>query len=1050
MTNFRDADDKFPFLQSGINYLRSFYLIFMKYSILSFILATFLTFGYVNKSYGQPEWQKTYNDPKEVRTMFANPPMFYAPHAFWFWDDTLKNEHFAASMVDEMARQGLNPGYAHPRGQWLNRIDGYPGLPKDQYLEKPWFNSLGNAVQKAKDHGLTLGYVDEYNWPSGRVDGRLIEKHPELAARYLEWKRYEVQGNSTVHYDSLDFAVAGKIVDNKIDASSLQIIGSGSKLTWRAPKGNWVVYTYKKTPVPDKQPIKVNYLDGRLMDAFIPMVHELYAKNLGNEMGKAIPGVFVDHEGDYGWQMAWSEYFAKRYKEIKKRDIRLWLPLLTEKDKAGLFAKARYDWFDVVSDVYNESFFIPIVKWLKDRNMYYISNLWEESLIAQTRSVTDFMRIQRTATMPGNDCLNMVSQDVHDFKETQSVCEFEDRPFMSEIMGATGWGQTPIMMKMTINSITSFGVSHVVPHGINLNRRLETIPYPADWFTENPYWAYMRDWTDFARRSAFVTRQGKLVADVLLINPKESVWALTEDYFSDKGTRNWDQRSLESNGTYSNAMRTMNKNNIDFLIADTYYMDAATVKGKNSAARITIKDHDFSAIVLPSVSVIPRSVSAKILEFAKKGGVVITLGELAEGSIEKGMKDDLIIRQMNELKKLPSVINLEVDKDRYDKMADALKAKLQLQIRLQNAGRLYTAHRKIGNNDLYWLANNTDTVRNFTAWLKDGEGAAEIWNCETGTKQPVSSTKDGGYNKLNLTLQPYEGYWVVFNGEKEVQLEPKQAQTSVKEITLDNNWTLSYPGLDTIYKTAAKILSTSSNEINQKYLQPGFDDSGWKYYRNENYPRNRRDTATPEKLEDYLYWRTHIPVGTKSIVFPSGMTGMDILIDGQRRRIGSSQMEVPAGASLLSFFIPTEKLKAVLTSPFKFCVKEKENCQLQSWYKYGLQQFTGYIDYETNINVKSTNAGVSIDLGKLKYMAEVLVNGKSVGSRLWPPYVFDLSKELKPGDNTIKIRVGSLAIGDFWIKEDLGNLRTWGFTQHPDFDEYDSGLFGPVKLLLTK
>ena len=74
---------------------------------------------------------------------------------------------------------------------------------------------------------------------------------------------------------------------------------------------------------------------------------------LGEEMGENPFRVsFIDNEGDYGYQMAWSEYFAKRYKEIKKRDIRLWLPLLTEKDKDGLFAKARYDWFDVVSDVY--------------------------------------------------------------------------------------------------------------------------------------------------------------------------------------------------------------------------------------------------------------------------------------------------------------------------------------------------------------------------------------------------------------------------------------------------------------------------------------------------------------------------------------------------------------------------------------------------------------------------------------------------------------------------------------------------------------------------
>ena len=1021
----------------------------MKFSFINIILAFLLFPGFTGKS-EKPEWQKKYNDPKVVRKMFANPPMFYAPHTFWFWDDTIKDEHFAASMIDEMARQGLNPGYAHPRGRWLDRKDPYPSLPKEQYLEKPWFNSLGNAVQKAKDYGLTLGYCDEYNWPSGQAAGKLMELHPELAARYLKWKRYEVQGNSTVRYDSIDFAVAGKIVENNIDASSLQIIGESNPLNWKAPEGNWVVYTYRKTPLPDQQPIKINYLDSRLMDAFIPLVHEKYAKHLGNEMGKTIPGVFVDHEGDYTWQMAWSEYFAKRYKEIKKRDIRLWLPLLTEKDKDGLFAKARYDWFDVVSGVYDECFFQPIVNWLKQRNMYYISNLWEESLFVQTKCVGDFMRIQRTATMPGNDCLQMVSQDVHDFKETQSVCEFEDKPFMSEIMGATGWGQTPQMMKMTINSITSFGVNHVVPHGINVNRRLETIWYPADWFTENPYWPYLHYWTDFARRAAFITRQSKLVADVLLINPKESVWALTEDYFSNKGTGKWDKRSVEANGTYSDAMRAMNKKNIDFLIADTYYLNNGTVESKDNKVRFTIKNHEFSALVLPSICIISQAVSAKILEFAKRKGVVIILGDLPQGSIERGMTDDSVIRQMDELKKQPNVINLATEKDRMDKMVIALNSKIEPQIRLKNSGRLYTAHRKIDNNELYWLANNTDTIRNFTAWMKDGGGAAEIWDCETGTKKQVNSVKDNGYNKLDLTLQPYEGYWVVFNREGKIQREQEQPQAPVKEILLDQNWTLSYPGRDTIYKTAAKILDTANKEINEANLKPGFDDSGWKYYRNENHPRGRRDTAKPTRLEDYLYWRTQIPVGTKSIVFPYGMTGMDIWIDGEKKHLTSGQIEVPAGAELLSFFIPTEKLKTVLKTPFKFCVGRKENCIFKSWYKYGLQQFAGYLDYETNINVKKSGSNISVDLGKVKNMAEVFVNGKSVGARLWPPYLFDLSGELKPGDNTVRVRVGNTMIGYFWLKEDLGTMRSWGFDQNPDFDKYDAGLFGPVKLLVKE
>ena len=119
--------------------------------------------------------------------------------------------------------------------------------------------------------------------------------------------------------------------------------------------------------------------------------------------------------------MAWSDHLAKRYQEKKKRDIRSWLPLLTEEDKDGLFVVARHDWFDVVSDVYNECYFTPLVSWLKERNMYYISNLWEESLQLQTAGVSDLMRTTRAVTMPGNDCLDMVSQEVHDFKEIQTV-----------------------------------------------------------------------------------------------------------------------------------------------------------------------------------------------------------------------------------------------------------------------------------------------------------------------------------------------------------------------------------------------------------------------------------------------------------------------------------------------------------------------------------------------------------------------------------------------------------------------------------------------------
>ncbi len=175
--------------------------------------------------------------------------------------------------------------------------------------------------------------------------------------------------------------------------------------------------------------------------------------------------------------MAWSEYLAERYWEMKGSDIRKFLPLLTEKDSEGLWVKARYDWFNVISDIYSSQYLGRLSDWLSDHDMYYISNLWEESLLLQTQSVGDFMRAQREVTMPGNDCLLMYSQNVHDFKETQSVCEFEDRPFMSELMGVAGWQQTPTQMKMTLNAVTAWGVTHNVLCGIYLNRKLEKKGY---------------------------------------------------------------------------------------------------------------------------------------------------------------------------------------------------------------------------------------------------------------------------------------------------------------------------------------------------------------------------------------------------------------------------------------------------------------------------------------------------------------------------------------------------------------------------------------------
>ncbi|WP_380869142.1 glycosyl hydrolase [Sphingobacterium corticis] len=1003
--------------------------------------------------------------------MFAEPPMFYAPHTFWFWDDTIRNENTPAVMAEEMIKQRLNPGYVHPRSS-MNRGDArLPSLPFEQYLEAPWFNSFRNALDKAASAGFTLGYCDEYDWPSGQAAGRVLEQRPDLEAQHLDWKRTVVHAGKSVSYDSIDFAVAGRLIDGKLDGSTLKLLGE-KKVSWKVPKGEWVVYTYTKKFHAGFDGGRVNYLHHELAETFIPLVHERYEQEVGAQMGKAIPGVFVDHEGDYGWHIAWSDYLAKLYHMKKNRDMRLWLPMLTEQDRDGLYVKARNDWFEVVTDAYINCFFEPVVDWLAKRDMYAISNLWEESLQLQTSMVGDLMKVTRAITMPGNDCLIMKSQKIHDFKEVQSVAEFEDRPFMSEIMGVAGWEQTPQMMKMTVNAVTSFGVSHIVPHGINLNRKLETIPFPADWYTENPFWPYLHNWTDFARRSSFVTRQTQLAADVLLYHPLESIWGEAEGMFHypeggfhDQNNKIWSDLSREVNETYSDAMEHLDQNHIEFLIADRHYLENANIgTSKDGKTTISINKHELSAIVLPPISVISKGAAKKVVDFAQAGGVVVILGQLATGSPQVGKNDPAIAELMHQLRNCSKVIDLSKAAEDRERLAQELHRTVGVDMSFDDAGRLYTSHRKLGETHFYWIANNTDSTKCIDSWLRDGKGTPEIWNCETGAVDTVHSSIENNGNSMSLTLKPYEAYWVVFNAEKPLSTsgmwesslsKEKSKGISNIEIQLTTPWKISYVDSDTIYCTSAIAWHGLNDIIDfEAFLKrtngtPGQRSSfirGSLERIDRSHEPIKRESIELEGGKASC-WQLTIPLGATSIVFPSEMNGLRVWVDHQDVLISNKPVQLPPNSKQLTFAISDSA--QLPTTPIAFKVNKVNTAHLDSWYGYGLDEYTGYLEYETNIKIDGNHEKLLLALGKVSYMAEVFVNGKSLGAKLWPPYDFDLSNAVKEGLNTVKIRVGNLMVNRMSLMDDLGQLRTWswGFSPEPDLDNFAAGLFGPVEVV---
>lgn len=119
----------------------------------------------------------------------------------------------------------------------------------------------------------------------------------------------------------------------------------------------------------------------------------------------------------------------------------------------------------------------------------------------------------------------------------------------------------------------------------------------------------------------------------------------------------------------------------------------------------------------------------------------------------------------------------------------------------------------------------------------------------------------------------------------------------------------------------------------------------------------------------------------------------------------------------------------------------------------GIRYFSGTATYRTAFTApKGLHSGgtVLLDLGKVGDVAEVLVNGKPVGTVWKAPYQLDIAGTLKKGTNQLEVRVANL-----WVNRLIGDAQPGATkvaaaiapTYLPNAPLRASGLIGPVKLI---
>ncbi|SHH48361.1 F5/8 type C domain-containing protein [Chryseolinea serpens] len=121
----------------------------------------------------------------------------------------------------------------------------------------------------------------------------------------------------------------------------------------------------------------------------------------------------------------------------------------------------------------------------------------------------------------------------------------------------------------------------------------------------------------------------------------------------------------------------------------------------------------------------------------------------------------------------------------------------------------------------------------------------------------------------------------------------------------------------------------------------------------------------------------------------------------------------------------------------------------------GIKYFSGTSIYTKSVSADKSwlnaEAQVWLDLGEVKNLAEVLINGKSMGIVWKKPFRVDISNQLKAGENTIEIRVTNLWVNRLIGDQQPGVANRITYTTMPFYQASSpllpSGLLGPVKIL---
>lgn len=714
---------------------------------------------------------------------FKDPPHKYTMRPFWFWSGPIDSAE-VARQIREMSSQGVYGAFVHARGNLETR-----------YLSEDWWNIIRNSLRVAKDEGYYFCVVDEFEWPGGEardiwnpgLPSKVLQKFPQYRMHHLVPYEYAIKGPQPITLQISKQPVQINAFrlrpDSLIEISSLTSLNESwreGRLAWNVPEGNWIIQEFRLEPTQGIDGGLVDLLNPKAIKEFINLTHEEYYQRFKEYMGTVMDIFYSDHEGDEGRELAWTPDLFDTFQKEKGYDLKPLLSLLTT-EAGEKSTEVRYDYLDVISNLYSRSFFQQESNWCKAHNMHITGHLWESPLSRVVEFSGDHFRAFRAWDVPGIDALFDWGRSPRDFKEIASISHYKKTLFTCENQGLHGWESYFDLQKARLgtNGCGAWGVSMFIPHAFNYMK--DQIIYPPDWFFHQPFWKYFRHYADYVRRISYMNATGTHVAPVLLYYPITSAFAAVGNISLPGGApTKWKPEIKTLEDDYRRLQEGLSHSQWDYdVIDDTYLAEAEFKNGK-----IQLANETYSALVLPPMKYIRSAAAKRITEYLNEGGTVIAWKEVPNASpLSKETAE--ITRYIEEVSQ-DTHKKAFLIKDSIDAIIRLLEDNFSPDVKVEDGKRehLFVYHTRNEGKEIYWLVNDTEKERNTTLSFQV-QGTPEKWDAESGEHSPLYCYYEKNRTVIPLQFEAWDAYYVVIDPQSTAEV-PKILKTNLNMVQISS------------------------------------------------------------------------------------------------------------------------------------------------------------------------------------------------------------------------------------------------------------------------